>query len=74
MDHINKLSEIGIPPIPAMIRVFAFKICQKRPRNHWVDRFIKIHQNILESIYLSGFDLKRKRADNYYIIQKISTG
>ena len=70
INYINELSEAGIPPTPAMVRVFAFEIYQKWPGNHWAERFVKTHQNILKSAYLQGFDLKRKRADNYYMIKK----
>jgi hypothetical protein len=70
VNHINKLSEAGIPPTPAMVRVFAFEICQKWPGEQWVSRFVKTHKATLKSAYLSGFDLKRKKADNYYMIKK----
>ena len=70
VNHMNKLSETGIPPTPAMVCVFAFEICQKWPSEQWVSRFVNAHKDILKSAYLSGFDLKRKRADNYYMIKK----
>ena len=70
VNHINKLSEAKIPPTPAMVRVFAFEICRKWPGEQWVSRFVNTHKDILKSAYLSGFDLKRKRADNYYMIKK----
>jgi hypothetical protein len=70
VNHINRLSEAGIPPTPSMVRVFAFEICRKWPGNHWVARFVEAHKDTLKSAYLYGFDLKRKRADNYYMIKK----
>jgi hypothetical protein len=70
VTHINRLSEAGIPPTPSMVRVFAFEISQKWPGNHWVARFVEAHKDTLKSAYLYGFDLKRKRADNYYMIKK----
>lgn len=70
VNHINRLSEAGIPPTPSMVRVFAFEISQKWPGNHWVARFVEAHKDTLKSAYLYGFDLKRKRADNYYMIKK----
>jgi hypothetical protein len=70
VNHINKLSEAGIPPTPSMVRVFAFEISQQWPGNHWVARFVETNKAILKSAYLYGFDLKRKRADNYYMIKK----
>ena len=70
VNHINKLSEAGIPPTPAMVRVFAFEICQQWPGENWVARFVETHKTVLKSVYLNGFDLKRKKADNYYLIRK----
>ena len=70
VNHINRLSEAGIPPTPSMVRVFAFEISQQWPGNHWVARFVEAHKDTLKSAYLYGFDLKRKRADNYYMIKK----
>ena len=31
VNHINRLSEARIPPTPAIVRDFAFEICQKWP-------------------------------------------
>jgi hypothetical protein len=70
VNHINKLSEAGIPPTPSMVRVFAFEISQQWPGDGWVARFVDTHKATLKSAYLNGFDLKRKRADNYYMIKK----
>ena len=35
-----------------------------------MSRFIEAYKVILKSAYLNGFDLKRKKADNYYMIKK----
>jgi hypothetical protein len=70
VEHINSLSEAGIPPTPSMVRVFAFEISQTWPGNNWVSRFVETHKAKLKSAYLCGFDLKRKKADNYYLIKK----
>jgi hypothetical protein len=64
INHINELSEAGIPPTPSMVRVFALEISQQWPGNHWVARFVETHKATLKSAYLHGFDLKRKRVDN----------
>jgi Tc5 transposase DNA-binding domain len=53
INHINKLSEAGIPPTPSMVRVFAFEISQQWPGNHWVSRFVETHKAILKSAYLN---------------------
>jgi hypothetical protein len=70
VEHINYLSGLGIPPTTSMVRVFAWEICQKWPGENWVARFVLSHKDELRSAFLSGFELKRKRADNYYLIQK----
>ena len=46
VNHINKLSEAGIPPTPAMVGVFAFEICRKWPGEQWVSRFVNTHKDI----------------------------
>lgn len=70
IEHINYLSGLGIPPTTSMVRVFAWEICQKWPGVNWVSRFVLSHKDELRSAYLSGFDLKRKKADNYFLIKK----
>jgi hypothetical protein len=70
VNYINKLSEARIPPTLAMVCVFVFEICQKWPGEQWVSRFVSTHKATLKFTYLSGFDLKHKRADNYYMIKK----
>jgi hypothetical protein len=70
VNHINELFEAGIPPTPSMVPVFAFEISQQWLGEHWVARFVENHKTILKSAYLYGFDLKYKRADNYYMIKK----
>jgi hypothetical protein len=64
IEHINRLSGLGIPPTTSMVRVFAWEISQKWPGENWVARFVLSHKDKLRSAYLSGFDLKRKKADN----------
>ena len=70
IEHINELSGRGIPPTPSMVRVFAWEISGQWPGNNWVARFVESNRSELKSAYLSGFDLKRKKADNYYLIKK----
>jgi hypothetical protein len=70
VDHINTLSEAGIPPTPSMVRVFAWEISQKWPGNNWVARFVHLHREQLRSAYLNGYEIKRNRADNYRLIEK----
>lgn len=70
VNYINELSEAGIPPTPSMVRVFVFEISRQWPGEHWVARFVENHKTVLKSTYLYGFDLKRKRADNYSMVKK----
>jgi hypothetical protein len=64
VDYINKLSKDGIPPTPSMVLNFAADIAGKRPSKGWVPRFTKKWSSELQSRYLRGYDLARKKADN----------
>ena len=66
VDYINKLTDRGLPPTAAMIRQFARDICGKEPGKNWAYRFVRSSENDLESGFLKGFDLSRKKADNKY--------
>ena len=65
--HINKLTERGLPPNHQNVRVFARDVCGKWPGKNWVSRFVRSHSNELKSAYLQGYDLARKKADNWYL-------
>jgi len=69
IDYISKLTERGIPPTNAIIRVFAFNISGKQPGKNWLYRFVQAHQDKLQSKFLQGADLDRKKADNAYQYQ-----
>lgn len=66
VEYINKLTNRGLPPTTSMVLNFAADIGKHRPNRCWVARFVKRHSNELQSGFLSGFDLSRKKADNYY--------
>ncbi len=66
VEYINKLTNRGFPPTTSMVLNFAADISKHRPNRCWVTRFVKRHSNELQSGFLSGFDLSRKKADNYY--------
>lgn len=70
IERIDKLSSKGIPPTPAMVRVFAWEISQNWPGKNWVARFVHTYKNRLKSAYLNGFEIRRKKADNYGLIKK----
>jgi hypothetical protein len=64
VEYINKLSVFGLPPVISMVRNFAYDICKKMPGKNWPTRFIEKHRAILDSGFLKGFDLSRKKADS----------
>ena len=66
ISYINELSNRGIPPTTTMVRRFAYDISGKMPGKNWVYRFIRSEKNTLQSAYLKGVDLHRKKADNIY--------
>ena len=66
VSYINELTNLGIPPTTTMVRQFACDISGKRPGKNWVYRFIQSERNALQSAYLKGVDLHRKKADNIY--------
>ena len=67
--YINKLTERDIPSLNAMIRVFAYNISGKQPGKNWSYEFVRRHSDILQSKFLQGADLERKKADNAYQYQ-----
>jgi len=67
--YINKLTERDIPSFNAMIRVFAYNIFEKQPGKNWSYEFVRRHSDILQSKFLQGADLERKKVDNAYQYQ-----
>lgn len=65
-EYINKLTARGFPPTPAMVRNFAKDICKIEPAKNWVSRYVERNREKLDSGFQPGFDLDRKKADNYY--------
>ena len=70
VDRINTLCERGIPPTNAIITALATEIVGKEPGKNWAYEFIQRHSNEITSIMLEGFDLSRKKADNYISISQ----
>ena len=50
------------------MRQFALNICGKWPGKNWVSGFVKRHQVQITSQYLVGFDITRKKADNWWLV------
>ena len=70
IKYINKLSGSGIPPTPRMVQNFAEEMAKKECSKNWVARFTKRHRKELKSIYLTGMDLNRKKAESYANIER----
>jgi hypothetical protein len=66
VKYIKALTNQGLPPTPSMVRQFAVDLTGKRPGKNWPSDFLKRHEDQLQSRYLRGFDLARKKADSYY--------
>ncbi len=64
IQHINRLTELGIPPTVAMVRNFAGEITRKDVGKSWAQRFVDRHKDVLMSRHLTGIDKQRVRADN----------
>jgi hypothetical protein len=70
VKYIDKLTKRGLPPNPHNVRIFASNICGKMPGKNWVSRFVNNHRDQLSSEYLAAFDLCRKKADNWFMINR----
>ena len=73
INEINRLSELGTPPTPAMVYAFARELSGKEPGINWVSRFINAHKDELVSVFLKGYDLARKKADSRVELRKYLT-
>jgi hypothetical protein len=58
VNEINRLTDIGLPPTPAMVANFAADICKKKPGKNWVYEFTKKYEKNLKSAYLTAADLR----------------
>ena len=70
LKYIDELTRRGLPPNHHNIRTFAYNICGKWPGKNWASRFVQQHQDIITSQYLTGFDISRKKADNWWLINQ----
>lgn len=70
VGHINKLTDRGIPPTPAIVRNLAEEIIQDRVGKNWTAGFIKRHQPKLKSLYLHTIDNQRVKADYAPLIKQ----
>lgn len=70
LDRINTLSDRGLPPTNTIVKSLAFEICGKRPGRSWAYRFVQRHSKEIASVWFEGFDLARKKADNYVSVKQ----
>jgi hypothetical protein len=68
--YINKLTRMGIPPTPSMVRNFAGEVAKTEPGKNWATKFIKRHSNELDCDWLKGAELSRSKADNLITYKK----
>ena len=64
VDRINTLSTRGIPPTPAFVENLVQELIKAFVGDRWISRFVKRHQDELESIFLDSIDYARRVADN----------
>jgi hypothetical protein len=64
IQHIERLTERGLPPTREMIKRFASGIAQDPVGKGWVTRFINKHHDQLISRWTSGMDYVRHQADS----------
>src|ERR1700761_5498893 len=70
LQYIDNLTRRGLPPNHHNVRVFAYNICGVWPGKNWASRFVQQHREIITSQYLLGFDISRKRADNWWLVNQ----
>ncbi|KAF2184556.1 hypothetical protein K469DRAFT_780953 [Zopfia rhizophila CBS 207.26] len=66
--YINKLTARSLPPSNQMLRNFAKEIrhAEKRPGNHWPERWRKRYAKDIMYAYATGIDKGRKAADSAF--------
>ena len=69
LNLAKRLTSDGLPPSPKMLRQFAKDLSGELPGKNWAARWRQRHQNELGSKHLPGFDLARKKADNFWQYQ-----
>ena len=64
IDRINELSIRGIPPTPQFVENLVAEFINEYVGEHWVNCFVKRHDDQLETIFLDSIDYARRVADN----------
>ena len=68
LEYLDELTRRGLPPNHHNLRTFAFNICGEWPGKNWTSRFVKENRDTIASEYLVGFDISRKKADNWWLV------
>jgi hypothetical protein len=68
VHHIDVLTKRGFPPNHHQIRCWVANITGKLPGKNWSYKFVRNHSDSITSKYLTGFDIQRRRADNYWVV------
>ncbi|KAF7573540.1 hypothetical protein PtrM4_084450 [Pyrenophora tritici-repentis] len=66
LEHIDELTEAGLPPTRTMIQNFASAIAGRATSQSWVTRFFHRHPDAIISRWSTGLDRNRHRADSVY--------
>jgi hypothetical protein len=66
VELLNRLTRDGIPPTPKTVRQLARDLCGKLPSRNWPHRWLERHGKEIDSGYMKGFDLERKKADSFW--------
>ena len=69
VEYINLQCHRGLPPTSKMVSNWAASMAGKTPGKNWVSEFRLRHKDALAAVYLKGFDLSRKKADNAKAIE-----
>ena len=69
IDRINEFSIRGIPPTPQFIENLIVEFINEYIGKHWVNHFVKRHNDQLETIFFDNIDYARHVIDNNYHFQ-----
>ena len=64
VNEIQRLCNWCLPPTPAIVTLWASRICGKEPGKNWSAGFKARHKDILDCRYLNTIDLARHKADS----------
>jgi len=65
LEYIDEFTRRGLLPNHRNVRIFAYNICGIWPGQNWASKFVKTYRDTITSQYFIGFDISRKKADNW---------